>query len=201
MTVDRRSGGLVAVGGTLSCHYNNSCCHRWLRGWRVDDLQFSVTVWVHDISRCICVCVIIFANVFHVNLCVCVIIFANVFHVNLSNKRLLNLNLNLMTFHSMSHNLDGLKTNHSQYTAFYKGFIQQHALECLMVLMDISHEGFKSCWFSNEDVLAISYNVCLFGYIFSSFWNSNALRYYRMPFPYVEYSYTYYTLNLFKLAV
>ena len=80
MTVDRRSGGLVAVGGTLSCHYNNSCCHRWLRGWRVDDLRFSVSVWVHDISRCICVCVIIFANVFH---------------VNLSNKRLLNLNLGI----------------------------------------------------------------------------------------------------------
>ena len=81
MTVDRRPGGLVAVGGTLGCHYDNSCCHRWLRGWRVDDLRFSVTVWVHDISRCICVCVIIFANVFH---------------VNLSNKRLLNLNLNLI---------------------------------------------------------------------------------------------------------
>ena len=65
----------------LGCRWWHPGLSLWqLRGCRVDDLRFSVTVLAYDISRC-----------------VCVILFANEFHVNLSNKRLLNLNLNLIS--------------------------------------------------------------------------------------------------------
>ena len=85
MTVDGRFGGFTAVGAPwvviMTTHgATGTPVAVGLSGWRPSVFGDGVG------SRYITM-----------YMCVCVIIFANVFHVNLSNKRLLNLNLNLRT--------------------------------------------------------------------------------------------------------
>ena len=39
---DRRVDGGIVSGGTVSCLYDHLRCHRWRRGYRLDDLLFSL---------------------------------------------------------------------------------------------------------------------------------------------------------------
>ena len=42
----RRFGDLVVAGGTMSFQNDSVWCHQWQRGCRVDDLLFSVWLWI-----------------------------------------------------------------------------------------------------------------------------------------------------------
>ena len=45
-TKDRQFDNVVVTGGTISCHNDNLWCHQWRQSCQIDDLLFSVFLWL-----------------------------------------------------------------------------------------------------------------------------------------------------------
>ena len=45
-TKDRQFDNVVVTGGTVSCHNDNLWCQQWRQSCQIDDLLFSVFLWL-----------------------------------------------------------------------------------------------------------------------------------------------------------